>query len=138
MDRSVPANITSYFSNLIDWESLQFQQSTFFHHQKNSTPPKSSVPGTIPEEEESGKGKTMQPSLIPSQSFTVDLPSDIPYALQKKVVPSQGHEQVEEARKKEETEEAETEEDYPMLRLDYRLKYASSIDCSYTIFYYDF
>uniref|UniRef100_A0A5K3F7I8 PDZ domain-containing protein n=1 Tax=Mesocestoides corti TaxID=53468 RepID=A0A5K3F7I8_MESCO len=88
-----------------DWTPLQLrQQLTLIDRQRISSPPAIGVPRTIPEEDENlfNQPSSQQNTFKPKTS-----PADV-HCRPRKII-------------QEEEEEAETEEDYPMLRLDYRL-----------------
>ncbi|VDK37599.1 unnamed protein product [Taenia asiatica] len=101
-----------------DWASFQQrQQSAFADRQRVYTSPISGIQGTILEEREDDKLEANQNNLACNQplvkakakSFVLDVCGQT-----QKTIQATGDEGAE--------EEAEAEEDYPMLRLDYRLK----------------
>ncbi|KAH9282810.1 Partitioning defective 3 -like protein [Echinococcus granulosus] len=111
------ADVTQKNSQFPDWASFQHRQSAFADRQRVCTPPISSVRRTIPEEREDGKLEANQGNLACSQPLVkAKAKSFVPgvFGPSQKTIQALGDEETE--------EEAEAEEDYPMLRLDYRLK----------------
>lgn len=104
-----------------DWAPFQQrQQSALADRQRVYTSPISSVRGAILEEREDDKMEANQDNLACNQLLVkakaMSFGSDVCGPSQKAI----------QATRDEGAEEIEAEEDYPMLRLDYRLKYAVS------------
>ncbi|VDM16578.1 unnamed protein product [Hydatigera taeniaeformis] len=105
-------------SSFLDWAPFQQrQQSTLADRQRVRTPPVSSVRRTIPEEREGDKVEANRNNHACNQPLVkAKAKSFVPGVCRplQKTIQALGDEGTE--------EEAEAEEDYPMLRLDYRLK----------------